>query len=334
MKKLLISLVAVGFILPGVAFASIDTNLKYGSRGLAVSELQDFLIAKGFLSGQTSGFFFSLTRKAVIAYQDSVGLPATGFVGPMTRAKINDDLSTTDAPAVSAEITETGTTTSLTNTNKGSTVVGCTSTSAYSSLTGQPCNTISTSPLSTSTTLAWDACKNIEGVQTLAPVGMYADNGNCLSSADKTIQQLQLTVQQIQQNTQQLVQNTAISPPPADITPPVLSHYAWGIYNGKKRLEITANEPIKVKISILPMQTNTTTESANAVTKPEFIGFTTEQLRARFNQGLFDSELIVVVDDNFNINHEFIPDGLPLGVWYMTKAESTDKAGNVTIDFQ
>ncbi|MGB2580620.1 MAG: peptidoglycan-binding domain-containing protein, partial [Minisyncoccia bacterium] len=80
MKKLHIALLIGVFIIPSVSFASIDTNLKYGSRGLAVSELQDFLITKGFLSGQTSGNFFSLTRKAVIAYQASVGLPTTGFV--------------------------------------------------------------------------------------------------------------------------------------------------------------------------------------------------------------------------------------------------------------
>lgn len=144
MKKLHIALLVASFIVPSISFASIDTNLKYGSRGVAVTELQDFLIAKGFLSGQTSGNFFSLTRKAVVAYQASVGLPATGYVGPMTRSKINDDLSTANAPAVSAEITETGTTTLTQATPSTSFISGCSSTIGFSTTTGTACSGVTT----------------------------------------------------------------------------------------------------------------------------------------------------------------------------------------------
>lgn len=140
MKKVHIALlVAASFIIPSVSIASIDTNLKYGSRGGHVTELQEFLIDKGFLAGQASGNFFSLTRKAVVAYQSSVGLPATGFVGPMTRSKINDDLSQTNAPSVSAEISETGTTTI--SINKPALVSGCSSIVGFSTTTGSPCST-------------------------------------------------------------------------------------------------------------------------------------------------------------------------------------------------
>lgn len=90
---IVILIAASFFIIPNVASASIDINLRYGSRGLAVTKLQEFLIERGFLATQASGGFYSLTRKSVIAYQASVGLPATGFVGPLTRAKINEDLS-------------------------------------------------------------------------------------------------------------------------------------------------------------------------------------------------------------------------------------------------
>lgn len=39
-----------------------------------------------------------------------------------------------------------------------------------------------TNPGQTSkTTPVWDACKNIEGTQSLAPTGMYAENGSCFS---------------------------------------------------------------------------------------------------------------------------------------------------------
>lgn len=133
MKKLHLALLLASFIVPSVSIASIDTNLKYGSRGGDVTELQEFLIDKGFLAGQSSGNFFSLTRKAVVAYQVSVGLPATGFVGPMSRAKINDDLSQTNASSVSAEILETGTTTpALIN--------GCSSNTGFSTTTGNSCS--------------------------------------------------------------------------------------------------------------------------------------------------------------------------------------------------
>jgi len=108
MKKILFLLFIFSLIIPLVSFASIDTNLKYGSRGTDVSELQDFLISKGFLTGQATGNFFSLTRNAVVSYQISVGVPSTGFVGPMTREKINTELLQADTSSNQAEITETG----------------------------------------------------------------------------------------------------------------------------------------------------------------------------------------------------------------------------------
>jgi peptidoglycan hydrolase-like protein with peptidoglycan-binding domain len=111
MKRLSVIVLLFSFIIPTISFASIDANLKYGARGQEVTELQDFLISKGFLNGQTSGNFFSLTRNAVVSYQKSVGLPATGFVGLMTREKINSELSLANTPSTNAEITETGTTT-------------------------------------------------------------------------------------------------------------------------------------------------------------------------------------------------------------------------------
>ncbi len=101
MKKTL--LLAI-FLLPTFVFATIDSNLKYGSRGLEVTELQEFLIDKGFLTGQPTGNFFALTKKAVIAYQKSVALPQTGFVGPMTRQMINQELAVDE----NVEIQETG----------------------------------------------------------------------------------------------------------------------------------------------------------------------------------------------------------------------------------
>lgn len=69
-----------------------NTNLTVGSTGADVVALQDWLSAKGFLSipaGTSKGYFGQLTKTSVSAYQASAGLPATGFVGPMTREKLN-----------------------------------------------------------------------------------------------------------------------------------------------------------------------------------------------------------------------------------------------------
>jgi peptidoglycan hydrolase-like protein with peptidoglycan-binding domain len=109
MKKLSLVLAIAFFIVPSISLASINSNLQYGARGQAVTELQNFLISKGFLSTQATGNFYSLTQKAVITYQQSVGLPNTGFVGPMTRTKINAELSVANAPSTANETAEIGT---------------------------------------------------------------------------------------------------------------------------------------------------------------------------------------------------------------------------------
>lgn len=96
MKKYLIaSIVALTVALVGASVnASFDRNLSVGSTGADVSALQDLLISKGFnipaiSAGTAKGYFGQQTKTAVIAYQGSVGLPTTGFVGPLTLAKLN-----------------------------------------------------------------------------------------------------------------------------------------------------------------------------------------------------------------------------------------------------
>lgn len=98
MKKSIIVFSLISAFLPLFAHASIDFDLKYGSKGQEVTELQEFLIDKGFLKTEASGNFYSLTKTAVIAYQSSVEIPTTGFVGPITRGKINDELLANISP--------------------------------------------------------------------------------------------------------------------------------------------------------------------------------------------------------------------------------------------
>src|SRR5581483_1382028 len=104
-------LILLAILLPAISLADITANLKYGSQGTQVVELQEFLIEKGFLLTKASGYFFSLTRNAVEQFQESVGLPNTGYVGVLTRGQINSAIAMENASSTEAEIAETGTTT-------------------------------------------------------------------------------------------------------------------------------------------------------------------------------------------------------------------------------
>ncbi len=67
-----------------------SANLMMSSRGSKVVDLQTFLESKGYLTlpeGVAKGYFGNLTKMALMKYQAEVGLPSTGFFGPLTRAK-------------------------------------------------------------------------------------------------------------------------------------------------------------------------------------------------------------------------------------------------------
>jgi LPXTG-site transpeptidase (sortase) family protein len=76
-------------------------SLNVGAKGADVELLQTTLISKGFLvlpSGVAKGYFGALTASALAKYQVSVGLPAVGVFGPMTRAKLIAELM--DSPSI------------------------------------------------------------------------------------------------------------------------------------------------------------------------------------------------------------------------------------------
>lgn len=94
MKKISIALLfSLCMFIPFIASASLDTNLYYGlQQNSDVKQLQQFLIDRGFLTGDATGNFFSSTLKAVKDYQTSVSISSTGYVGALTRTKINNDI--------------------------------------------------------------------------------------------------------------------------------------------------------------------------------------------------------------------------------------------------
>src|ERR1035437_8220512 len=155
-------------IAPVVSMASIDTNLAFGSRGQAVTNLQNLLISKGFLNSQASGGFYSLTRQAVVAYQASLGLPATGFVGPMTRAKINAGSVSQTASVGSVQTTQTPP--MQTQTNSTSLIVTptinptITATVPTPNSSGQPSNTTSITPPTTPITSFQELSPDLQAI--------------------------------------------------------------------------------------------------------------------------------------------------------------------------
>ena len=99
MKKFLI--VSAIVLLAGIATSNaqdytFSSDLQLGSSGPDVSALQSWLIGQGYSipsisSGAVAkGYFGGQTQSALISYQRSIGLPAYGFFGPMTRGWIRD----------------------------------------------------------------------------------------------------------------------------------------------------------------------------------------------------------------------------------------------------
>lgn len=100
---------AIGEVLGAETF-NFSRNLNSGTKGDDVTELQNRLTAEGVYNGPITGYFGSLTAQAVKAYQSKVGVSSTGYVGPLTLAKLNSvgavlGAQTTDNAAVSAQVT-------------------------------------------------------------------------------------------------------------------------------------------------------------------------------------------------------------------------------------
>lgn len=84
-------------------------NLSMGSSGEDVALLQTKLIELGFKipaienGSIPKGYFGGQTLSAVIHYQQSLGLPGTGFVGPLTRGSLNSKKDNSQSFLVSVD---------------------------------------------------------------------------------------------------------------------------------------------------------------------------------------------------------------------------------------
>lgn len=110
--------VAQGRVL-GASTFSFTRGLALGSRGDDVTELQNRLIAEGFLSVEATGYFGKLTKAAVIKFQEKNGLEQVGNVGPKTRTKLNSGVAV--------------------GTGSGNEIPGCAVGNKFNTTTGQAC---------------------------------------------------------------------------------------------------------------------------------------------------------------------------------------------------
>ncbi len=81
-------------LFPQISFGveQFSRDLSFGlQQDLDVIKLQEFLSNDGLYSGPITGNFFSLTLKAVKAFQSREGIiPVAGYFGPKTRARVNE----------------------------------------------------------------------------------------------------------------------------------------------------------------------------------------------------------------------------------------------------
>ena len=79
----------------GASAYNFTKTLSVGSTGEDVTQLQEFLTTAGLDSGPITGYFGSLTKAGVIAFQKAHGLAQVGIVGPQTRALLNGGVTPT-----------------------------------------------------------------------------------------------------------------------------------------------------------------------------------------------------------------------------------------------
>lgn len=93
LNKQIADILAANGQTPNLGGCALQNNLYVGvSNSASVKCLQQFLAGQGqtiYPEALVTGFFGSLTRSAVVRFQVKYGIPATGFVGVLTRAKIN-----------------------------------------------------------------------------------------------------------------------------------------------------------------------------------------------------------------------------------------------------
>ena len=96
---LMVLVILISAMLPAAVLAE---NLRYGSRGDKVKELQQKLKRWGYYTGSIDGIFGSGTQAAVKKFQKKNGLTADGIVGPKTAAALGMNLTSSSSSSGSS----------------------------------------------------------------------------------------------------------------------------------------------------------------------------------------------------------------------------------------
>ena len=89
----------ISLTLSANAADSFSTYMHFGSRGVEVTRLQQFLIDNGYLKiAAPTGNYLTLTKAAVQKFQSAKGVSATGYFGPITLAAANAHLAQSNQP--------------------------------------------------------------------------------------------------------------------------------------------------------------------------------------------------------------------------------------------
>lgn len=96
---LMVLVILISSMLPAAVLAE---NLRYGSRGDKVKELQQKLKRWGYYTGSIDGIFGSGTQAAVKSFQKKNGLTADGIVGPKTAAALGMNLTSSSSSSGSS----------------------------------------------------------------------------------------------------------------------------------------------------------------------------------------------------------------------------------------
>ena len=204
MKKIIVGGL-LALMLPLAASAqTFDQNLYFGIQGDSeVKQLQEFLTDQGIYSGPISGNFFSLTLAGVKNFQSREGIiPASGYFGPLTRARASDILSQQLGPSDQQAIVETGT---------------------------------STPPVQASSTIQLQLDALLKQVALMqAQLQAQQSSTQAIQGLQAQVQQQTQTIQQQAQTLQQIQQNTTPSTPPA--TPVVIPVKKEITFQSERRL--------------------------------------------------------------------------------------------------
>ena len=96
---LMVLVILISAMLPAAVLAE---NLRYGSRGDKVKELQQKLKRCVYYTGSIDGIFGSGTQAAVKNFQKKNGLTADGIVGPKTAAALGMNLTSSSSSSGSS----------------------------------------------------------------------------------------------------------------------------------------------------------------------------------------------------------------------------------------